>query len=84
MKAYETAEQNPQQREESFFKLFHASSNPMAITTLKEGRIIDLNEAFTRFTGYLREELVSRTTEELGIWKDRTYRCQPLAGCNTG
>lgn len=63
-----------QQREEPFFKLFYASSNPMAITTSKEGRIIDLNEAYARFTGYKREELIGQTTIENGIWANPEQR----------
>jgi hypothetical protein len=34
-----------EQCEDRFNKLFHASSNPIAITSIKDGRILDLNEA---------------------------------------
>ncbi len=58
------------QSEERFFKIFHASSNPMAITTCKEGRIVDLNEANARFGGFACEELIGHTIAELNLWAD--------------
>jgi PAS domain S-box-containing protein len=70
----EQLKKNLQQKQEPFYKIFQASSNPMAITTVKEGRIIDLNEAYARFTGYRREELVGQTTIEHGIWTDSKQR----------
>jgi PAS domain S-box-containing protein len=60
--------------EEKFSKAFHDSSSLMAITTLKEGRVIDINEAYCRLAGYKREELVGHTTAELDIWADPEQR----------
>ncbi|MGD9116807.1 MAG: PAS domain S-box protein [Dehalococcoidia bacterium] len=54
--------------EEKFNKAFHASSNLMGISTLKEGRIIDINEAYARLTGYKRKEIIGRTVSEVNIW----------------
>ncbi len=51
--------------EERFFKIFHASSNPTSITTLKEGRVVDLNEASARIGGFTREELIGRFSPDL-------------------
>jgi two-component system, cell cycle sensor histidine kinase and response regulator CckA len=52
------------QSEERFFTVFHASNNPMAITSLREGRIIDLNEASANLGGYKREEVISNLSAE--------------------
>ena len=41
--------------EERFSKAFHASPHPIAITSLEDGRVIDVNDAFLRMTGYRRE-----------------------------
>jgi two-component system cell cycle sensor histidine kinase/response regulator CckA len=60
--------------DKAFFKIFHAATNPMAITTIDEGCIIDLNEAFTQITGYRREELIGETTLEHGICRDLRQR----------
>ena len=60
--------------EERFFEIFHATSNPMAITSIKEGRIVDMNEAIARFSGFERQDLLGRTSEELHLWPDLSKR----------
>jgi PAS domain S-box-containing protein len=54
--------------EERFSKAFR--SCPMAITlsTVSEGRYVDVNDAFMRMVGLKREELVGRRALELNIW----------------
>jgi len=54
--------------EERFQTAFYASPMAMAITTLAEGRYVDVNEAFERQMGYGRTELIGRTTLELNVW----------------
>lgn len=58
------------QSEERFQRIFHASSNAMAITTIKEGRFIDVNEADAFLGGFKREELIGRTLAERGLLAD--------------
>ncbi len=53
---------------------FHASSIPMAISTIAEGRYIDINRAGTQALGVSREELIGRTSLEIGIYSDPTVR----------
>jgi PAS domain S-box-containing protein len=60
--------------EERFAKLFNSSSNLMLIATLEDGRIIDINEAGIRFSGYKLEEVIGRTTTECGIWVNPEQR----------
>lgn len=43
--------------EEKFQKVFRSSPIPFSITTLKEGRFLDVNTAFERRYGYSREEV---------------------------
>jgi PAS domain S-box-containing protein len=60
---------------ESFSKAFHSSPDPILISTLRHGRIIEANDSLVRTTGYRREELIGRTSMELGLWlkqKERT------------
>jgi PAS domain S-box-containing protein len=52
------AEEKLIQSEQLFSKAFQTSPNLVGITTLKEGRIIDVNEAYCRTTGYEHDELV--------------------------
>jgi two-component system, cell cycle sensor histidine kinase and response regulator CckA len=63
-KKCEKLERSLAQSEERFFKIFHATQYPMAITSLREGRIFDLNEASASLAGYEREEVIGRMSAE--------------------
>ncbi len=47
---------------------FRANPLSMIITTLDEGRFIEVNPAFEQATGYHREEVIGRTALELQLW----------------
>ncbi|MCP3962653.1 MAG: PAS domain S-box protein [bacterium] len=47
---------------------FRASPDSIIVTSLPDGRLIDFNDGFTRWSGYRREEALGRTTRELEIW----------------
>jgi PAS domain S-box-containing protein len=57
-----------------FQSLFHWVPSAVGISTVAEGRFIDVNEGFSRLTGYTREEVIGRTTLELGMWADPSQR----------
>jgi PAS domain S-box-containing protein len=59
-----------QQSEEGFRKIFHASSNMMAIHTIKEGRFVDINEAAASLGSFKREELIGHTMAERNLVDD--------------
>ncbi len=65
--------------EERFLKAFQSSPQPMAITTLREGRFIDINESYVNMSGYTREELISHTVLELNIWENPEARADFIA-----
>jgi PAS domain S-box-containing protein len=54
--------------EDRFAMAFYSSPIAMAITTLGEGRYVDVNEAFERQMGYPRAEICGRTSIELDVW----------------
>ncbi|GBD95486.1 blue-light-activated protein [bacterium BMS3Abin06] len=54
--------------EEKFSKAFRSSPILIAICTLKEGRFIDVNDAFLEVSGYSREEVIGQTSSGLGLW----------------
>ena len=56
----------------------------IAITTLAEGRILDLNDAYTRTFGWSREESIGRTTLELNIWADPAQRIRLVQRLRAG
>ena len=70
--------------EEKFQKVFRSSPIPFSITTVKEGRFLDVNAAFERRYGYSRAEVLGRTVHELRIWEDPADRDLMLAQLNKG
>ncbi len=54
--------------EEKFSKAFHSSPAIFSISTLKDGKFIEVNDSYTNFTGYSREETIGRTSIETGNW----------------
>lgn len=61
-------EQRLQASEERFAKAFHSSPDAITITERGSGRYIEVNEGFTRITGYQPEEVIGRTAFDLNIW----------------
>ena len=68
------AQGDRQVSEEKFQKVFRSSPIPFSITTVKEGRFLDVNGAFERRYGYSREEVLGHTVHELKIWEDPADR----------
>ena len=55
--------------DEMFSKAFRCCPDAMVISELASGRYIDVNDSHERLTGYRREEVLGRTSVELGIFK---------------
>lgn len=68
------AQGDRQVSEEKFQKVFRSSPIPFSITTLKEGRFLEVNGAFERRYGYSREEILGLTVHDLNIWEDPADR----------
>jgi PAS domain S-box-containing protein len=77
--ALNKAEEHRAFSEDKFAKVFRASPIAFSITTVEEGRILDVNEAFERRYGYSRDELIGRTVLEVGIWEDPEERSRMVA-----
>ncbi len=60
--------------EERFSKAFRSNPQPMTLTTVADGRYVDFNESFLAMCGYTHEEVIGRTSVELGIWDDSGSR----------
>ena len=54
--------------EKKFSSIFHFNPDPIAITEMATGKIIDVNEAFLSWTGYSREDVIGVSTQDLHIW----------------
>ena len=68
------AEEALRKSELKFSKIFHSVPAIISITTVAEGRCIDINEAGLQTLGYRREEMVGRSMLELGIWESKSVR----------
>ncbi|MEJ5360383.1 MAG: PAS domain S-box protein [Desulfobacterales bacterium] len=64
------AEQALRQSEEKFRLAFHTSPDAINLNRLADGLFLDINEGFSRLTGYTRAETIGRTSAELDIWDD--------------
>jgi PAS domain S-box-containing protein len=72
--ARKRAEEALGRSERLFSKVFHDSPDIVTLTTVAEGRYVDVNEAFLKLSGRRREEVVGRTVFDLGIWIDQSLR----------
>jgi PAS domain S-box-containing protein len=88
LKRTETAlaqsEDSRRSSEEKFEKVFRSSPVPFSITTMKEGRFVDVNAAFERRYGYSCAEVLGRSVHELGIWEHPADREFMIAQPNKG
>jgi len=65
--------------EDKFSRAFRASPDSISITERDSGRYLDVNEGFTRLTGFNADEVIGKTSSELGIWTDPADRRALLA-----
>jgi PAS domain S-box-containing protein len=68
------AEQALRASEDKFGKAFRATPMFISISTVADGRYIDVNDAFLRATGRTRDEVIGHTAAEIGLWKNAEDR----------
>jgi PAS domain S-box-containing protein len=78
------AEEALRQSEERFARAFEASPLALTISSLRTGRLLEVNETFTRLTGHAREKTIGRTPLELGLWVAASEREAGLAKLSQG
>lgn len=64
---YSRIQENLKRSEEKFSKAFNNAPLMMTISSVEDGRYLDVNEAFSSSTGYSREMAVGSTSLELGF-----------------
>ncbi|HKO88144.1 MAG TPA: PAS domain S-box protein [Burkholderiales bacterium] len=69
-------EQALQASEARFARLLEVSPLAVLITSLDDGRILDINSAFTEVTGLLPEDVTNRFAQELDIWAESDMYAQ--------
>jgi PAS domain-containing protein len=67
--------------EEKFSKAFLISPDSININRLSDGLYVDINEGFTKITGYTHEDVIGKTSVDIGIWvnsADRSFLVEEL------
>ncbi len=67
--------------EEKFAKAFRSSPNPVVLSTIADGTLIEVNDSFLQFLNTTAEQVMGSTAEALHIWeteRDRTEMIQAL------
>jgi PAS domain S-box-containing protein len=61
-------------QEERFHKIFDATPVAVAITTLRDGRLVNANEAYWKLSGLNPDTSLGRTVFDLKIWENEEER----------
>lgn len=62
--------------EEKLAAAFNLSPEMIAISSLEDGRYLEINDAFLNLFGYSHEEVVGKTVRELNIWVNPQNRAR--------
>lgn len=63
---------------------FRSSPDGFSINVFPDGPYLDVNDGFTRLTGFTREEVLGKTPLELNIWTEPTRRAEVLSQLSEG
>ncbi len=61
-----------------FFRFFSMNPVPATITTIEEGIIVEVNDAFLKLSGYSREGILNQTAAQSHLWPDLGQRAEIL------
>src|SRR5207249_4055077 len=65
--------------EHMFSTAFRLSPDAVGISAIPGGEFLEVNDSFTRLTGYTHDETLGRTPLELNLWKDPARRAEVMA-----
>lgn len=68
--------------EKKFFSLFHLNPDPMSITGIATGEIVDVNALFVQWSGYSREEIIGVSGNDLRFWVNPSDREEIITALN--
>ncbi len=60
--------------EQKFAKAFHASPDGLSLSRQRDGLLIEVNEGFSRLTGFTHATSLHQSSVELGLWVDLNER----------
>lgn len=70
------AEAALRQSEEKFSKAFRASPSAILISTLADGRLIEVNDSFLNLYGGKPEDVLGQTATDLNLWASPNHRAE--------
>jgi|GEM_PF-2877911 len=68
------ADEMLRESEEKFATIFKAAPGSMILSSLPDGKTIEVNDNFSLITGYSREEAIGKTTGDLNMWAEPDAR----------
>ncbi|MCP4762731.1 MAG: PAS domain S-box protein, partial [archaeon] len=73
-------EERLRQSEEKFRTIFKTSPNAITLSKVKDGNIVEVNDAFTKLLGYSKKDVIGHSSILLNIWNDLKARDLLVAG----
>ena len=67
------------QSEEKFSQAFHASPDAIVLSRLRDGRVVEVNEGFSRLSGYSPAEALANPAIVVGLWVNPQDREQCIS-----
>lgn len=68
------AQQSLEENEKKLRLIFETSPDAIILSSMPNGEIVEVNEGFSKLTGYSYEEAIGKSTAELGLWKNSSER----------
>ncbi len=79
------AAEREERMEAVYLQAFESDAALMALSTFEEGRFIEVNDAFLETLGFDKDEVIGKTSEELGLFAEPGHRAAiTRAVANTG
>ncbi|MCX9013877.1 MAG: PAS domain S-box protein [Candidatus Methanoperedens sp.] len=69
--------------EEKFSTIFKVAPGSIMLSSLPDGKTVEVNDNFSLITGYSRDEALGKTTGDLGMWTDQDARARFLSKLKT-
>ncbi|MEI7636219.1 MAG: PAS domain S-box protein [Syntrophus sp. (in: bacteria)] len=69
-----------QESEERFRLAYSTSPDAININRMSDGLYVDINEGFTRLTGFTRDDAIGKTSQEINIWCNHSDRQKLVNG----
>jgi PAS domain S-box-containing protein len=76
VREHEEADRIVGESERTLRRMFDANTDSIVLTDMETQRIVDVNESCILATGYSREEVLGKTSDELAVWADPAIKAE--------